>query len=1578
VCVQIVQNSASVPLMPSALHGRIFHRLKIPKSSSDVPVSKKNRPKTKYIERGSTAAAAAAAPTGKPVNDDKDISSENRQLHHSCGFIFIASTDSYDESSPRRNKEYLLSLPRDLLKLACDAVRSEREVIIRRYTEISLIESLETITTDDKKSTIFDNNIDYDVSTSSSSSSTTTYSMIEVHEKGLEVLPSSHQEEPQTTQQQNQYFKNANNSSSNSSNETNRQRFDSDSDRDNIWTLTQFWRKEQIDFQNMKNSRPKFCILATVDAISPIVAMDPSNPFALIEVYDKDNTDISCVIVLHGRAMLNHAAIFPLDTLVFRDVVYKPWSVPQILNDDNNKQKKSSSSSINYPHLIGRIPSHVFVATTVDSVSWNHHHHHHQFSGNSISRQQQKQQQQKQQQQQQHDQPQIGSQSMITPVNLVTMVQGRIYHVETLSIISGTGTATVIHYVDIITLSKIELKYIDNGNNADKFVDDNLLVPELGLTKNTLSSTSRLRCRLYLSHFPMSMDIQFSLRIGAIIQANNIHLVRSHNGKVEPFSDVDVNIGTSYGACLRSTLILLKNASDAAGEEDLKEQLVEVHESTESGLKGDQITGSSSSTRSSGKSTMRLQTQFTVLCAKIHKCRGNGMNEYEDDTDNQKNGTSSDMDYTHHSIDRLLPFLNYGFRRKVDQTYLKDIYYKQVEDWVHRSFRGSLRVPFNNGVLKDFIVNVLLKCNRNNGRPTKTRCCHDLFNPSATRPKIKRRSPPRSPYAEFFDHPFNLYAPQDDDGDDMHDVSCGCHLSIEDRNYSSLRTSLLLDLNDIRVASQLYLDRQIMKLLPLSPLSSETKKFGPSNQIKTGFTGSIRVPLRELYDENFRESKESEDDHGNSEEKQNYDCFAGGFVSELHTTSSHGVSSIADEGCQIPVSFDQKRGESADINDFIIGQIDSATISCLCIGSSSNDFFPENNNNDPVSCLQSSVSKILPLPVLDQGKKNLIGNCSLVTLGGLLFVTAIQIHLRDYKVFRANDSSSDDQGGTRLEGDILSVEDCLVKQDFLSKSIKPVTLMGMLTRSRFQYKMNMDGSYKCCNIMVSSSRMDELNDLESDNSCLQALELSLSIVQNTARMIKFNQTLDNLLPGANLSQSQKVLGLSFWVLGDSGRTCALTFGGSEDIMPGSPCSKSIINVLFPSTSLELTKQGRVRSLCTNNHLDAIFISHRRVEDEHKQSRNALITKSSHLFDFVGGTKVMSGTLHRRPSRRNIFGHDHSSTSFRAIGELSTEPSTAIPICILSDLFELVYRCLREPGATQRIMNPSLVRRIVHGRLLNVSFCQVQCYCMRCMCPLVDSTTNARAEPTSTGKRKRQDVEAFDEPSFWHLPHPEEHLEGSIHSTQSCYSSVDCDNHVPQHIQISSLRCPKNDCSKKLFDVKWECSGILDDGTGQATMYADGDAALTLLGMSAENIQIIEHGVWSTRGGSLLFMKSIPPSKHLRDKVIQVLSTTRRRNNNNNQRSPMILLSIEDRAAYLLEKHCRSSSRPRRPLDYYVRCKPLVSGTKIPHMHHTKIDSFFADRGSYSNGSCTIFRGQVASYTLPPLKLELVDCGVNSF
>ena len=244
-------------------------------------------------------------------------------------------------------------------------------------------------------------------------------------------------------------------------------------------------------------------------------------------------------------------------------------------------------------------------------------------------------------------------------------------------------------------------------------------------------------------------------------------------------------------------------------------------------------------------------------------------------------------------------------------------------------------------------------------------------------------------------------------------------------------------------------------------------------------------------------------------------------------------------------------------------------------------------------------------------------------------------------------------------------------------------------------------------------------------------------------------------------------------------------------------------------------------------------------------------------------KTSSGTLHRRPARRTIFRSD--VPPLRVIGELSTTCSDAIPLNTLSSLFDMIFQGLRDPTTSQSIMNPSLVRRISNSRFLGASFCKVECYCTRCFCSLTGPPSVAKKNVARNRKRMRSD--SLDEPSFWHLPHPEASTVGANRTqpveSNAANGSTDV---LPDHIGSSKFRCPKNDCPKHAFGVRWECSGVLDDGTGQATLYADGDAALTLLGFSAKAIQTIEEGVWSARDGRIQFMKSIPPPKPLRGVV----------------------------------------------------------------------------------------------------------------
>ncbi len=1388
--------------MQSVLYGRIVHRFELP-----------------YRETNSRG---------------KETSTSGH-----CGFIFIP------ESKSKADEEYLVSLPKRLLKPVCRAVRLGQNVAINRYKEISFLES-----------------------------SSTSNGMIEVFD--LAILS------PDVPEVVTKAKKRPRNDTSVCNNER----------AENLWTLTQFWRKEKLDFQKMKNARPKFSLVATVDAISPIVALDPSNPFALIEVYDRENTDVTCVVVLHGiQAMINHAAIHPLDTLIFRDVVYKPWAVNKVLYDE--RKKKGSNTATSYNQFLDRVPSHVFVATKADSICWDDESCTSSSEAGSII-------------------PPI-----ITPVGLVTFIKGTILDVQTRSVSSGNTKSSVIQYLDIILMnqSTVEIKKTNDGVDV-----------------NGENPTVESRCRLYLSHCPMSAALQCSLRKGGVIQASNIHRVYSKERDCFD-NDIDNSIVTSYGACLRSTLVLLRHATDNT--------ISLVEETTKQETKNHSMPSFETQSRELSHGSLTTKSPSTS-----HSGTFNSHGSKRIGSNASSNG--HDIIEEYHPIHLPVNFLNYGFRA-IRQTYLQDLYLEHVKRWEERGFRTSAarrgyRDDSVNDVPRKWLVDILLNSDWSNENKI-----HDHH---AISKRVGQTASTRSPYAEFFDHSF--CSSLNGDGIKMEDLSSSCHLTAEDRKHTSIRFSGLLDLNWIRIASQTYFENHIFGLLQ----SKATKNTTQLNQLRKGFQGSIRVPLSKLCNKNRKEDHNINDTTGCI--KSNSIYLSGGFVSEIHTPIS-SVASIADEKCQIPITFNKTKCH-ANIDDFFIGQFNSVTISCLCVGNVTVD------NEREIRDICSSDLKSVSLPSLSAKEKSLLGSCSLVTIGGFLFVTAIQIHCCDYQLLEMNKNSSTAQDDMKLNEVTMEVENCLATKDWLHESPTSNTVIGMLTRCEFYSKVNTNGAHKCCLLTVSSLKRSESKNIESDNSCLQAIELSVSVAQSTARTSKFNEIFSAGWPKVNLSGSQKALAISFWVLGGSARTCPITFGGSEDLVPGSSVSNSSIEVLFPSSSLQSNKLGYIRSLCSNDCLDAVLTIH--------ESNDVTSNRNPPSFDFVCGMKTNAGTLHRRPARRTILRSD--VPPLRVIGELSTICSDAIPLNTLSSLFDLIFQGLRNPATSQSIMNPSLVRRISNSRFLGVSFCKVECYCTRCFCSLTGAPSIAKSNVT--GHRKRMRSNSFDEPSFWHLPHPEDSTIGA-NRTQSVESNVvnGSTDGLPNHIDSSKFRCPKNDCPKHAFDVRWECSGVLDDGTGQATLYADGDAALTLLGFSAKDIQTIEEGVWSARDGSIQFMKSIPPPKALRDKVIDILAGQRRENRKTAfMVDPLRLLSKQDRATYIFDRHCRSSSRPRRPLDYYVRCKPLVSkGNATPHLHHTTIDFFFEETTNSTNQSSTIHRGQTASYAIPSLKLELVDCGINS-
>jgi hypothetical protein len=205
-------------------------------------------------------------------------------------------------------------------------------------------------------------------------------------------------------------------------------------------------------------------------------------------------------------------------------------------------------------------------------------------------------------------------------------------------------------------------------------------------------------------------------------------------------------------------------------------------------------------------------------------------------------------------------------------------------------------------------------------------------------------------------------------------------------------------------------------------------------------------------------------------------------------------------------------------------------------------------------------------------------------------------------------------------------------------------------------------------------------------------------------------------------------------------------------------------------------------------------------------------------------------------------------------------------------------------------------------------------------------------------------------------------------------------------------------------MKWECSGILDDGTGQAKLYAERDAAIRFLlgsrgggggggGSGAmsdgQRRAIIEQGAWLVPGG-IVFSKTTPPKSWLKNAVRaartaaaashqrrwQYQVTTRHCSSTSSSTSSRMTeddvlrhMTATARAEYLMEWTCRCPSTiplspqqqqppPDRRRLYLVRCKPLADA--VVHVGQTDVQ--------LANHHDGIF-----TYTLPPLQLALVDC-----
>ncbi|KAK1748027.1 pyridoxamine 5'-phosphate oxidase [Skeletonema marinoi] len=301
---------------------------------------------------------------------------------------------------------------------------------------------------------------------------------------------------------------------------------------------------------------------------------------------------------------------------------------------------------------------------------------------------------------------------------------------------------------------------------------------------------------------------------------------------------------------------------------------------------------------------------------------------------------------------------------------------------------------------------------------------------------------------------------------------------------------------------------------------------------------------------------------------------------------------------------------------------------------------------------------------------------------------------------------------------------------------------------------------------------------------------------------------------------------------------------------------------------------------------------------------------------VNTHKILPGMLNRR-LRRTTPSVPSPLTYLKPGGGIS-------PVS-LAELHWDVCKAIRYEDSAY--LKPSLLRRIHDVKILGVSFCRARVECQQCFKTLVEKRGNT------------------------------ELIEGN-------------------RAEGSTLLCPSG-CSQSQSCVKWECSAIVDDGTGQAKLYAEREAALLLLGTELD-IASVESGAWYCEEG-VFFQPSLPPSSSLAQSIRaasakarkHISSSKRKYNLGEELSSTYSLLPDNAKAEYLLQQHCRhwSHQHGQRRLDLFCRCKPLSEDLSLNGTEINVAKAMVAHVG--------LEFGMTGTATLPPLKLTLEDACVCS-
>ena len=658
----------------------------------------------------------------------------------------------------------------------------------------------------------------------------------------------------------------------------------------------------------------------------------------------------------------------------------------------------------------------------------------------------------------------------------------------------------------------------------------------------------------------------------------------------------------------------------------------------------------------------------------------------------------------------------------------------------------------------------------------------------------------------------------------------------------------------------------------------------------------------------------------------------GQFCLCIGTTRPDGEGNtgyLSDSVCQIPVSA--VGNQIVYPSKLAVAQLDCCIVSFVCLGP-----IPQRQDDGQES--DDTNPNQTELNAWDRSGPGIKGSSVVLKLHGKLFMGSVHLHV-------SNSSWGSSRGTVPAPRSSLTVEDCLKKPVLAGETHPPDHMFAsLLVRSRMKLTKLRHGCFT--GFTCTLCHQDNVSASNSGASLIQSIELKVhedcgASAGHSQELLRAFRRLFGTQGTGSLLEEQIDSALAWWKLSDTARTSVLVGAGLDDVNLKQVTHRRLIpKILTPLTARCNGSHGYLRFRCKAGDLMASLV---RVG-----SGEALETIS------FGGTKFLPGMLDRTPARR-VAPHAR-------FGPLrQNENAAGIERRTLADLHWDICADIR--CHTQSQLAPSMVRAIGNATVLSLAFCKAQAECSRCFRPLVRTATTNQSEPVSG----IVSCIPLNQKSYWDVP-----------SANLC---EDQKTQTPKRW----LRCPNHCVGSKGMDddgaaIKWECSVILDDGSGQAKLYAEREAALLLLNMSEPTRHLVEEGAWTTPDG-IVFQKSLPPKSFVKVAVYEAQSLLRsqrmKRNKSRTKKSSeeeekdqlLRLMTPLARGEYMLQHHCRTF-QSKKSMDYYVRCKPLAENAL--HLHQTQVDASVAPTKRIFTANTM----DVPTYSLPPLKLQLVDCAVS--